>query len=301
MGHAAPFNLKMIGVGNEQWGPQYIERYQAFAGAIKQKHPEIKLITSAGPSPNGERFDFLWGKLRELKADIVDEHYYMAPKWFRDNAGRYDNYPRSGPKVFAGEYAAQSSGVAKPDNHNNWECALSEAAFMTGLERNADVVTMSSYAPMFGHVDGWQWTPNLIWFDNLRSYGTPNYYSQKMFSANRGTTVLPLLLDGSTRNGQGDLFAVASLDDRSGEVILKVVNATGLPREVRINLAGAKQIAKSGKAYVLASPDLKAENSLDEPMKVAPVEQSFVIPSDEFAFTLAANSLTVLRVGISGK
>jgi alpha-N-arabinofuranosidase len=122
-----------------------------------------------------------------------------------------------------------------------------------------------------------------------------------MFSANRGTTVLPLLLDGSTRNGQGDLFAVASLDDRSGEVILKLVNAIASPREVRIGLAGAKQIAKSGKAYVLASSDLKAENSLDEPMKVAPVEQSFVIPSDEFAFTLAANSLTVLRVGISGK
>ena len=111
----------------------------------------------------------------------------MAPKWFRDNAGRYDNYPRTGPKVFAGEYAAQSVGIASPDNRNNWECALSEAAFMTGLERNADVVTMSSYAPLFGHVDAWQWTPNLIWFDNLRSYGTPNYYVQKMFSVNRGT------------------------------------------------------------------------------------------------------------------
>ena len=301
MGHPAPFNLKMIGVGNEQWGPQYVERYQLFARAIKQKHPGIKLITSAGPSPNGERFDFLWGKLRELKADIVDEHYYMAPKWFRDNAGRYDNYPRTGPKVFAGEYAAQSSGVAKPDNRNNWECALSEAAFMTGLERNADVVTMSSYAPMFGHVDGWQWTPNLIWFDNLRSYGTPNYYAQQMFSANRGTTVLPVSLDGSSKNGQGDLFAVASKDERSGEVILKVVNATGSAREVRINLAGAKQIAKEGKAYVLASPDLKAENSLDEPMKVAPVERQFAVPSGEFAFTLAANSLTVLRVGVAGK
>jgi alpha-N-arabinofuranosidase len=108
-------------------------------------------------------------------------------------------------------------------------------------------------------------------------------------------------LDGSSKNGQGDLFAVASKDERSGEVILKVVNATASAREVRINLAGAKQIAKEGRAYVLASPDLKAENSLDEPMKVAPVEQRFAVPAGEFAFTLAANSLTVLRVGVAGK
>lgn len=301
MGHPAPFNLKMIGVGNEQWGPQYVERYKAFAKAIKAKHPKVKLITSAGPSPDGERFDFLWASMRELKADIVDEHYYMAPKWFLENAGRYDNYPRNGPKVFAGEYAAQSSGVAKPDNRNNWECALSEAAFITGLERNADVVTMSSYAPLFGHVEGWQWTPNMIWFDNLRSYGTPNYYVQKLFSANRGTTILPVLLDGLTKNGQGNLFASASLDKQSGEVILKVVNPASSKREIRINLAGAKSIEKNAKAFVLANSDLKAENSLDEPMKVAPSEQSFPVSSGEFAFTLAPNSLTVLRVGVAAK
>jgi alpha-N-arabinofuranosidase len=111
LGHPAPFNLKMIGVGNEQWGPQYIERYEIFAKVLKDKHPEIALITSAGPSPDGERFDYLWSKLRELKADIVDEHYYSAPAWFPANANRYDNYPRTGPKVFAGEYAAQSVTV----------------------------------------------------------------------------------------------------------------------------------------------------------------------------------------------
>ncbi|HXG68053.1 MAG TPA: alpha-L-arabinofuranosidase C-terminal domain-containing protein [Blastocatellia bacterium] len=301
MGHPAPFNLKMIGVGNEQWGPQYIERYREFARVLKEKHPEIKLISSAGPGPDGERFDYLWARLRELKADIVDEHYYMAPKWFLDNAGRYDNYPRTGPKVFAGEYAAQSVGVARPDNRNTWECALAEAAFVTGLERNADVVVMSSYAPLFGHVEAWQWTPNLIWFDNLRSYGTPNYYVQKLFSVNRGTTILPALLDGAAKNGQGNLYASASLDEHAGEVILKVVNVAPSPREVRINLAGARQIKKSGKAFVLASADLKAENSLAEPTKVAPVEQPFTVASNEFAYTLAPNSLTVLRVGIAAK
>ena len=297
LGHPAPFNLKMIGVGNEQWGPQYIERYEIFARVLKEKHPEIALITSAGPSPDGERFDYLWSKLRELHADIVDEHYYSAPGWFPANASRYDNYPRTGPKVFAGEYAAQSVGIASPDNRNNWECALSEAAFMTGLERNADVVVMSSYAPLFAHVDAWQWTPNLIWFDNLRSYATPNYYVQKLFSANKGTTILPILLDGAKQNGQGGLFATASLDQRSGEVILKVVNITSASKDLRVKLAGARPGRQKGDEFVLASTDMKAENSLDQPTKIAPVERKLEFPSNEFSYMVSPNSLTVLKVG----
>ena len=95
--------------------------------------------------------------MKELKADIADEHYYQNPKWFLENARRYDSYDRNGPKVFAGEYAAQSVQTTSPDNKNNWECALAEAAFMTGLERNADVVVMTSYAPLMAHADGWQW------------------------------------------------------------------------------------------------------------------------------------------------
>jgi alpha-L-arabinofuranosidase len=296
MGHPKPFNLKMIGVGNEQWGPQYVERYEAFAKVLKQKYPNIALVSSAGPSPDGERFDFLWQKMRELNADLIDEHYYMAPKWFRDNAGRYDNYPRTGPKVFAGEYAAQSVGVASPDNRNTWEAALSEAAFITGLERNADVVTMSSYAPLFGHVDAWQWTPNMIWFDNLRSYGTPNYYVQKMFSVNQGTRLVPVLLDGSTKNGQNDLYVTAAVDERTGEVILKVVNTAAAAKEVRLMLNGAKSVGKAGKVIVLENADLKAENSLDNPTKIVPVERPLPVSGGEFAYTLTPQSFSVFRV-----
>ncbi len=298
MGHPKPFNLKMIGIGNEQWGPQYVERYEVFAKVLKQKYPNIALVSSAGPAPEGERFDFLWEKMRELKADLIDEHYYMEPKWFRNNAGRYDDYPRSGPKVFAGEYAAQSVAIASPDNRNNWECALSEAAFITGLERNADVVQMSSYAPLFGHVDAWQWTPNMIWFDNLRSYGTPNYYVQKMFSVNQGTKLLPVLLDGSAKNGQGELYSSASLDERTGEVIVKVVNTASAAKEVRVNLAGASRFGPSAKAFVLQSTDLKAENSLDNPTRIAPVERQVSISSGEFAYTLTPQSFTVLRISL---
>ena len=196
MGHAEPFNMKLLGVGNEQWGPQYIERYTAFAKAIKAQYPDIQLVSSAGPSPADDRFDFAWPKLRELKADIVDEHCYANPIWFLSSTHRFDSYDRNGPKVFFGEYAAQSDKIVSVNNQNNWDCALAEAAYMTGLERNADVVRMASYAPLFAHIDGWQWTPNLIWTDNLRVHGTPNYYVQQLFMHNRGDVVLPVELKG---------------------------------------------------------------------------------------------------------
>ncbi len=195
MGHSEPFHLKMIGVGNEQWGPQYIERYIRFANALKDKYPEIKLVSAAGPSPSDDRFQFLWPKLIELKADIVDQHCYANPIWFLSNADRYDHYDRNGPKVFMGEYAAQSVAILSTKNRNNLECALSEAAYMTGLERNADVVRMASYAPLFANNEAWQWTPNLIWVDSLRAYPTPNYYVQQLFSRNRGDVIVPVSCD----------------------------------------------------------------------------------------------------------
>jgi alpha-L-arabinofuranosidase len=194
LGHPEPFHMKLLGVGNEQWGPQYFERYKIFAKALKDKHPEIELVTGAGPFPTGERFDFAWQQLKPLHPDIVDEHSYAMPDWFLRSAKRFDNYDRSGPKIFMGEYAVQSVDICSPDNQNNVRCALAEAAFMTGLERNSDVVAMSSYAPLFGHEQAWQWRPNLIWFDSLKSYATPNYYVQQLFSQNRGDVVLPVAI-----------------------------------------------------------------------------------------------------------
>jgi alpha-L-arabinofuranosidase len=295
MGHPAPFNLKRIGIGNEQWGPRYIERYKRFAAVLKKAHPEIALIASAGPSASGKQFEYLWSSLRDLKADIIDEHYYMAPKWFLSNAGRYDRYDRRGPKVFAGEYAAQTSGVARPDNRNNWEAALAEAAFITGLERNADVVTLASYAPLFAHVDAWQWTPNMIWFDNLRSFGTPNYYVQKLYSTNLGTHVLPVTMNGSTDNSQQELYSSASLDRKSGEVILKIVNAGKEVRAARVDFSGIASLKGSAKQIVLVSGDLKAENSLDQSMRIAPVEKIITAAGRSLQVKLEPYSMTVLR------
>jgi alpha-L-arabinofuranosidase len=150
----------------------------------------------------------------------VDEHCYANPIWFLSNSDRYDAYDRNGPKIFFGEYAAQSVAICSTKNRNNLECALAEAAYMTGLERNADVVRMASYAPLFAHVDGWQWTPDLIWTDNLRVCGTPNYYVQQLFSLNRGDVVLPVSNDAPVQEilpaggiGLGTLQAAAEFKD----------------------------------------------------------------------------------------
>jgi alpha-N-arabinofuranosidase len=296
MGHPAPFNLKMIGIGNEQWGPQYLERYEPFAKAVKAKYPKIDIVSSAGPSPDGELFDKASKRLGELKAEYVDEHYYALPQWFREHADRYDKYARTGPKIFAGEYAAQSVAIGSPENKNTWDCAISEAAFMTGLERNADVVGMASYAPLFANVDAWQWTPDMIWFDNLNSYGSPSYYVQKMYALNKGTKVLPVTMPAGAKNGADNLFASAVADEPAGDVVVKLVNYSSSPRPVSINLAGAKGLGKTGRAQVMASADLQTQNSLAEPKKLAPQESTFAVKGSTLTYTLAPNSFTVLRV-----
>lgn len=195
MGHPAPFNMKFIGVGNEQWGPEYFERYPIFYKAIKERYPEITIATTAGPGVDDDHWRFAWDKFKKgTPAEVVDEHYYRAPQWFLSNDHRYDNYDRKGAKVFAGEFAAHGNG-----KRNNLEAALSEAAFITGLLRNADVVTMTSYAPLFARHGNTQWTPDLIWFDNEQSYGSPSYYVQQMYGTNRPDQVLPLHLDAGVQ------------------------------------------------------------------------------------------------------
>jgi alpha-L-arabinofuranosidase len=176
-----------------------------------------------------------------MHTDIIDEHYYRKPEWFFANAKPYDNYPHGDPKIFAGEYAAQSDKTVSMDNKNCWLTALSEAAFMTGLERNAGVVSMSSYAPLFAHVDGWQWTPDLIWVNNLQAYGTPDYYVQQLFSLNKGTKVLPITLNNDVVAGQDSLYAAASIDDNTNELIVKIVNASGKEQTNTIELEGIKR------------------------------------------------------------
>lgn len=298
MGHPAPFNLKLLGVGNEQWGEQYIERYKLFAKAIKEKYPAVQLISSVGPNPDGPLFDYLDPTLRGLKADILDEHYYRAPDWFLKNARRYDNYDRKGPKIFAGEYAAQSKAVASADNSNNWQCALSEAAFMTGLERNADVVHMASYAPLFAHAEGWQWTPDLIWFNNLQSYGTPNYYVQKLFSVNKGTHVVNMTLNNDIATGQNGLYANACIDSIAKEVIVKIVNTGATPQSSEVSIEGVKKLAATANVEVLKNDDLQLANSFAQPTGISPQPTTISLKGKKLPLTLAPYSFQVIRVKI---
>ena len=296
MGHPEPFNLKFLGIGNEQWDQQYIDRYKAFVKVLKEKYPDVKLVSGAGPFPEGASFDFAWKELKALKADIIDEHYYANPSWFLKNASRYDNYDRNGPKVFAGEYAAQSVAIASPNNKNSWGCALSEAAFMTGLERNADVVTLASYAPLFAHVEGWQWTPDLIWFDNLRSYGTPNYYVQKMYGTNKGTEVVPITMNNAVMAGADSLYATACVDKVTNELIIKLVNAGRKPQTKSLQLDGVKSLNTMAKMTVLQSDDLEKVNSLDDPMAISPKDSQLAVKNKKLSLSLAPYSFSVIRV-----
>jgi alpha-L-arabinofuranosidase len=298
MGHPAPFNLKMMGVGNEQWGPQYIERFRFFVKAIKEKYPDIKLVNSTGTDPDGDRFNFLNDTLRKMNADILDEHYYRPPEWFFSHANRYDDYDRNGPKIFAGEYASHVKNTEGPAK-NTWLAALSEAAYMTGLERNAGVVSMASYAPLFAHVDAWQWAPDLIWFDNLRSYGTPNYYVQKQYSTNKGTQVVPLLWDDQPIAGKDSLYASAVLDKTTGEVIIKVVNASNTSQNAQVNLGGIKKAGPTVTTQVLQSINLSQTNTLDKPKDISPMEEKAKLRGTVLPLILPPYSFTVARIKAS--
>lgn len=180
-GHPKPFNLKYVEIGNENGGPDYAARYPLFVKAIKGKYPQIKLIANVwGGTPN------------TAPVEIIDEHYYSSPDFFIQNADRYDAYDRKGPKVYVGEYAV-TQGVG----NGNLRGAIAEAAFMTGMERNSDIVTMSSYAPLFANVNAKNWNPDLIYFDSANVCGTPSYYVQKMFSRNRPDTIVKSELENA--------------------------------------------------------------------------------------------------------
>ncbi len=268
MGHPEPFNLKFLAIGNEQWDTFYFERVKHFVKAVREKHPEILIIGSSGPDSEGKMFDLGWQAMKEQKVDLVDEHFYRPEAWFLGSGLRYENYDRKGPKVFAGEYACHGKGK----KWNHFETSLYEAAFMTDLERNADIVHMATYAPLFAHVEGWQWRPDLIWYDNLRMFKSVSYYVQQMYACNKGTNVLSMTMDKQPiagQEGQDGLFASAVYDKNENCVILKVVNTSKTAQPLTINLKGLKG-ERTAETLTLTCDDMNAENTLDEPEKITP-------------------------------
>lgn len=301
MGHPEPFGLTMVGIGNEQWQTDRVDffaRYEAFEKAIHEKYPEMKLIGSAGPDITSERYDMAWAfykencPKRENFCYAVDEHYYVKPEWFYEHVDFYDEYPRD-VKVFSGEYAAHPvSGMNMPEA-NTLGGALAEAAFMTGVERNADVVVLASYAPLFARAGYAQWSPDMIWFDECQAYGTPSYYVQKLYGENMGTITMPM-------NGQEKLlreqkvYINVSVDEKTKEIIIKAVNHNA---EEKILELEAPKEWKTGemKQFILTGEETDY-NTVEEPAKV-----SVKTVEDTFAGNLKmpANSFVVARIAVT--
>lgn len=275
LGHPQPFNLKYIGIGNEQWGKEYVDRLKLFVKAIRSAYPDIKIVGSSGPKPDGEEFEYLWPEMKKLKVDLVDEHFYKDENWFLKAADRYDSYDRKAPKVFAGEYACHASTYGR----NHFQAALYEAAFMTGIERNADVVEMATYAPLFAHLEAWQWRPDLIWFNNLNVMRTSSFYVQQLFSHYKGTEVLKLTIDGVPVTGkeeQNGLYASAVWDEQNNCYIIKVVNISNNKQTIKLNFKKKALLGDFADAtrITLAATNPRLENSITQPDAIMPKVES---------------------------
>lgn len=316
MGHPEPFNLKYLGVGNEQWGEDYFARYKVFQAALKARCPDLHLVSTSGPGVDDGSWKLAWDKFRAgTPADVVDEHYYRPPQWFLENATRYDAVPRTGPRIFAGEFAAHDGRARR----STLRAAVSEAAFMTGLVRNSDIVSMASFAPLFAKEGAIQWQPDLIWFDNTRVYGTASYYVQQLFSRNRPDAVLPATVEGAAVNlprlpdrdvatyGAPPLppyhpeslpavFAAAGEDRQARETVVFLANPYPEPRAATIELRGGRTGANA-REIVLTGDSADDANSFEEPRKIAPREETFAVDAPAFTRTLPPYSLTVLRIG----
>ena len=296
MGHPAPFNLKYVAIGNEQWGKAYTDHLEPFLKQVRPKYPKINIIGTSGPFSDGADFDYLWPEMKRLKADLVDEHFYRPERWFLSQGNRYDNYDRKGPKVFAGEYACHGDGK----KWNHFEAALMEAAFMTGIERNADIVHMATYAPLFAHIDGWQWRPDMIWFDNLRSFKSCSYYVQQMYSLHKGTNVLSLTMNGKPVAGNSDqdgLFASSVFDKNNGEIYVKIINTSDKAQPVKLNLKGFKANGSHEATITTFSADnMDGENTLDQPEKYVPKTSGTTVNGNTVDTSIPAKTFVMYTI-----
>ena len=309
MGHPAPFNLKYLAIGNEQWEKPFFDRLAIIAPEVRKVHPEIKLIGTSGPNAEDDHFRNGWKAMCELKADLVDEHFYRDIQWYKDWMNRYsdrDFYTKDGPRVFAGEWACHDRGK----KYNHAGASIYEAAFMTNIERNADLVHMATYAPLFAHMEGWQWRPDLIWYDNLTTARTASYYVQQLYMLNRGTNVLPttISLNGGApvanpvEKGQDGVFASAVIDKDKNEIIVKVINTQEKASTTSINITGLKfkSFPPVGEVISLDCSAYDAENVPGKPEVIKPESSSTAIKADKgtltFAPTIPAKTFQLYKV-----
>ena len=276
-GHPAPFPLRYVEIGNEASSKVYGTNYVQFAEAIHAKYPSLTLISNQ--------------RLKDVPVAMVDDHKYGNPASFFSAHDRYDNADRTGPKIYVGEYAC-----SREVGEGNLTAALAEAAYLLGLERNSDVVVMSSYAPLLCHENDVAWMSNMLRFDNTRVVRRSSYHVQRMLAANRPDVVLPTRVEPDAAPKDCALFALAGLDQKSNEIVLKIVNRSNALRTVAIQLDGCRSLAKNARVITLHHDDPTAENSLGDPEVIVPHDTSVAISGSEFQHPLPANSLTVLRI-----
>ncbi len=282
-GHPEPFSLKYVEVGNEHWGEEYKRRFALFYDAIKVRYPQLKVIYNAQ--------EFKADTVEQVKTDLIDPHFYENPKGFYRKNNFFDNHPRGKYTVYVGEYAC-NSGVGA----GNMAGALSEAAFIDGMERNGDLVTMTSFAPLLENMNDRRWPVNLIRFNSEKAFGRSSYYVQKMASWNRPDYTVW----NSLHNEKGDTlrlqFMSSGIDESSGELILKFVNGSEKICSTTIRVEGATKVNQKGTVITLAATDAKDENSLEDPLKIYPQESSFDKFGKSFVYDFAPYSYTVLRI-----
>ena len=277
-GHPAAFPLHYVEVGNEDQfdhSHSYDGRFAQFYRAIKQRYPDLQIIATT--------------PAKSVTPDVIDEHFYMSAAQSFSEAHHYDGADRKGPKIFVGEWATRE-GDPTPD----LEAALADAAWLTGLERNSDLVIMSSYAPLFVNVNpgGMQWAPDLIGYDALSSYGSPSYWTQVMFSSHLGTEIVPAELD----NAGPRVFASATRDDAARKLFIKVVNANSTPESLAIDLASMSHPIKLATLTTMSGKTPNATNSILHPDAVAPVSRKISVAGPKFSETFAPYSVNVVEL-----
>ena len=278
LGHPAPFPLTYVEIGNEDWfdrSGSYEARFAQFAQAIKAKYPKLQLIAT--------------DKLKTIKPDVQDDHYYLRAGDIFHEAKRYDGVDRNGPKIFVGEWATREGSPT-----SNFGAALGDAAWMTGMERNSDLIIMASYAPLFVNVNpgGMQWESDLIGYDALESYGSPSYYAQAMFAESLGTEVPTSSMTGAG----GRFFYSTTMDQAKGTVQIKLVNASSDAQPVEIALGGVRKVAQSGSLVSLTGTNATETNTLAAPVRVVPVRTKLAGTGSRFSHTVPPYTIEVMEL-----
>lgn len=306
-GHPEPFNIHYLGLGNENWGDLYFRNFTALYDIVKAKYPDITIISSAGSWLEGEPFDKAWEEINAHYADtIVDEHYYTEQQYLFRHNDRYDSYDRNGAGVFIGEYAAKAQGFGTMITKNNMFSAIEEASYMTGMERNGDVVKMASYAPTFAKVNAQCWDQNLIWFDSQEVALTPDYYTQLLFANNtgkqyidatfhnpKGELISPTVSEGSASEFSEGIYQSVTVDEETQTIYVKLVSRDK-DKVVHINLDGFDNINKASNLK-LAHKYQPASNEIGK-QRVAPVEEELSFDGNTIDVDVDANSINVIRI-----